>query len=78
MIELDKVEPSRVTVQMGFTRNMQNFESLRIDVGLEASTLDNESSAEAFDRVYKFVEDRLEEKFTETEQALREAGLGGN
>lgn len=76
MIELDKHEPNRVTVNMGFTRNMQNFESLRIDVGLEAVVLDGESSADAMKRVYTFVESELEARFSETEEALREAGLG--
>lgn len=82
MIEVDKVEPIkvvnpvRVTVQMGFTRNMGNFESMRVEVGLEAPANEGEKASEAFDRVYKFVETKLVEKFEETEQALSSAGLG--
>ena len=76
MIELDKPEPTRVTVTMGFTRNMGNFESLRIDVGVSSSARDGETADATFDRVYKFTEEKLEEKFNETEQALKEAGLG--
>lgn len=76
MIEVDAPVVPRVTVTMGFTRNMGNFESLRIDVGLEASRLNGEDSKDTFNRVYSFVEERLMEKFSETEQALKEAGLG--
>lgn len=76
MIETDKVEPARVTVTMGFTRNMGNFESLRIDVGVESSALAGETVDAAVERVYRFTESKLEEKFTETEEELRKAGLG--
>lgn len=69
-------EPVRVDVKMGFTRNMGDFESLRIDVGLEASANQGEKASEVFERVYKFVEARLMEKFSETEEALRGQGLG--
>lgn len=78
MIETDKinVQPSRVRVGMGFTRNMGDFESLRIDIGVESSSLQGESTADTLNRVYEFTEKALEEKFTETEEALKEAGLG--
>lgn len=76
MIETDKTEPNRVTVTMGFTRNMGNFESLRIDIGVSSSSRAGESAAATVERVYNFTEKALEEKFNETEAALREAGLG--
>jgi hypothetical protein len=76
MIEVDQVTPPRVSVTMGFTRNMGNFESLRIDVGVEASANKGEKVAEAFDRVYSFVETKLVEKFQETENELKGRGLG--
>lgn len=78
MIEVDKVEPTRVTVSMGFKRNMGNYESLNINIGLTASALNGESSAEALDRVYDFVEKALEQKFVETEEGLKKAGLGAS
>ena len=76
MVESNKTDPVRVTVQMGFTRNMGNFESMRIDIGVEAPALSKESTPEAFDRIYAFVEKKLLEKFSETEEQLSEAGLG--
>jgi hypothetical protein len=55
---------------------MGNYESMNINVGLTASAMSGESAQEAFDRVYTFAEERLMEKFQETEEALKEAGLG--
>lgn len=80
MIEPNKVavEPVRATVNMGFTRNMGDYESLRIDIGLSASATEGETAAKVLDRVYEFVEARLMEKFSETEEALRGQGLGSN
>ena len=78
MIETDKinVQPNRVRVNMAFTRNMGDFESLRIDIGVESSALQNETVADTVKRVYDFTEKALEDRFTETEEALKEAGLG--
>jgi hypothetical protein len=76
MHEVDKVDPVKVSVNIGFKRNMGNYESMNINVGLTASAMSGESAQEAFDRVYTFAEERLMEKFQETEEALKEAGLG--
>jgi hypothetical protein len=58
---------------MGFTRNMGNFESMRIDVAVEDSARAGESATALFDRVYAFTEKKLLEKFAETEAALEAA-----
>lgn len=63
-------EPTRVTVTLGYTRNMGNFESLRVDIGVEDSRRENETAGEAFDRVYAFVESRLTAKVAEIEKEL--------
>lgn len=75
-VERRSSSPVQVTVQMGFNRNMGNFESMKINVGLTAPARQGENAAQAFDRVYEFVEARLVEKFQETEEALRKQGLG--
>lgn len=77
MIEVDRVEPTRIAVRMGFKRNMGNYENLDIAVEVASSAKDNETAEALLKRVYDFTESRLEEKFQETEAALREAGLGG-
>ena len=73
MHEETKTEPVRVKVQMGFTRNLGNFESMRVDVGIEDSARANETATAAFNRVYAFVENALVEKFSATEEELQAA-----
>ena len=58
-------EPNRVSVSLGFTKNMGDFESLRVDVGLSSDKMDDETTAEAFNRVKNFVKAALMEAVTE-------------
>lgn len=52
-------EAARVTMSVGYTKNMGDFNSLRIDVGVEDSVQPGESMTEAADRIYDFVSDQL-------------------
>lgn len=63
----------RIKVGLGYTRNMGNFESLRVDVGVEADKTDNETMDQAFNRVYEFVETRLIDKVNEAENEIKNA-----
>lgn len=63
-------ETTRVTVSLGYTLNLGNFQSLRIDLGIEDSKREGENTAEAFDRVYDFVETKLSEKIKEASNEL--------
>jgi methyl coenzyme M reductase subunit D len=56
---------TKVTVTLGYTLNLGNFQSLRIDLGVEDSRRDGENINEAFERVYGFVEAKLAEKVRE-------------
>lgn len=76
MEELNKTDPHKANIQLGFTRNMGNFESLRIDVGLIVTARPGETASDLVDRVYEFTEKKLFSKFTETEKALSDQGLG--
>lgn len=58
---------TKVTVTLGYTLNLGNFQSLRIDLGVEDSRRDGENINEAFERVYKFVEEKLAEKVREAQ-----------
>jgi len=53
---------TKVSVTLGYTLNLGNFQSLRLDLGIVDSKRDGENIDEAFGRVYKFVEDKLTEK----------------
>ena len=62
------MDETRVTVGLGYTLNLGNFQSLRIDVSIADSKRDGETTSEAFDRVYKFVEAKLTEKVAEAQE----------
>lgn len=53
----------RVSYSVGWTKNMGNFESLRVDLGLEADGDGNPKVT--LDRVRKFVEHELGEAVAE-------------
>lgn len=63
---------TKVTVTLGYTLNLGNFQSLRLDLGVEDSRRDGENINDAFERVYKFVEDKLTEKIQEAKDELSE------
>lgn len=65
-------DSTKVNVTLGYTLNLGNFQSLRLDLGVVDSKRDGESTAEAFERVYKFVEDKLTEKINEAKSELEE------
>lgn len=56
---------TKVNVTLGYTLNLGNFQSLRIDLGVVDSRRDGENINEAFERVYSFVESKLGEKVKE-------------
>jgi len=49
----------KVTVNLGFTRNLGNFNSCRVDIGGEDDVLEGETRAEAWKRLYEEVENEL-------------------
>jgi len=65
---------TRVKVDLSFTRNLGNYESIRIGVGVEDDVRQGETAASATERVYKFVEDKLIEKTREVEKELSDRG----
>ena len=68
------VSETRVKVDLSFTRNLGNYESIRIGIGIEDDVRSGENVNEATERVYKFVEDKLIEKTNEVEKELGERG----
>jgi len=63
-------DPTKVTATLGYTLNLGNFQSLRIDIGVTDSRLEGESITDAFNRVYGFVEAKLIEKVKESKDGL--------
>ena len=58
-------EQTKVNVTLGYTLNLGNFQSLRIDLGVIDHLRDGEHIDAGFERVYEFVEKKLEEKIKE-------------
>ena len=66
-------EPTKVSVTLGYTLNLGNFQSLRLDLGVVDSKRDGENTDQAFERVYKFVEEKLTAKIAEAKVELAES-----
>ena len=63
---------TRVKVDLSFTRNLGNYESIHIELGVEDYVRDTESNVDiAMDRVYTYVENKLMEKVKEIEEDLK-------
>ncbi len=58
-------EETKVGVTLGYTLNLGNFQSLRIDLSVTDNKREGENTNEAFERVYSFVENKLAEKVKE-------------
>jgi hypothetical protein len=58
-------DSTKVKVALGYTLNLGNFQSLRIDLEVSDSKRDAETTNDAFERVYEFVENKLAEKVKE-------------
>jgi hypothetical protein len=65
-------ENTKVTVTLGYTLNLGNFESLRVDLGVVDSRRDGETVDDAFERVYEFVETKLSDKVREAKGEIAE------
>jgi hypothetical protein len=65
-------ESTKVNVTLGYTLNLGNFQSLRLDLGVVDSARNGETADQAFERVYKFVEDKLTDKIREAQEEASE------
>ena len=63
---------TKVNVTLGYTLNLGNFQSLRVDIGVVDSVREGENTNEAMNRVYDFVEAKVVEKVQEAKQELVE------
>ena len=60
-------EETKVKVALGYTLNLGNFQSLRIDLEIQDNKREGENVNDAFERVYAFVETKLQEKVSEAQ-----------
>ena len=59
-------DETKITVGLGYTLNLGNFQSLRIDLSVSDNKREGENTSDAFERVYAFVEQKLAEKVKES------------
>ena len=64
------METTKVTWTLGYTLNTGNFQSLRLDASVEDFVRDGETTKDASDRVYAFVEQELVNKLAEAKEEL--------
>lgn len=62
---------TNVRIELQYTRNLGNYESLKIAVGVEDFVRDGETVDAASERIYEFVESKVIEKVTEMEEELK-------
>lgn len=63
-------EKTKVKWSLGYTLNTGNFQSLRLDCEVNDFVREGETTKEASDRVYAFVEQQLIEKLNEAKEEL--------
>jgi hypothetical protein len=63
---------TKVSVTLGYTLNLGNFQSLRVDLGVIDHVREGENTNEAMDRVYDFIEAKVVEKVQEAKSELTE------
>lgn len=62
-----------VTVNLGYTLNLGNFQSLRVDLGCTDFVREGEEKEAAMDRVYNFVEAQVIQKVSDAKRELDES-----
>lgn len=74
MHEENQRKPIEVEVSMGYTIRTGNFESLRIDVSVRDTQQPGETVKESYERVFGFVNKRLNEKASIVREELESEG----
>lgn len=63
-------ESTKVSATLGYTLNLGNFQSLRVDLGVVDNVRNDETVEQAMNRVYDFVETKVVEKVNEAKAEL--------
>lgn len=61
---------TKVSVTLGYTLNLGNFQSLRVDLGVVDHVRSGETTNDAMNRVYDFVESKVVEKVNEAKTEI--------
>ena len=69
---MEERNETKVSVTLGYTLNLGNFQSLRVDLGIVDHVRDGETTNDAMNRVYDFVEAKVVEKVQEAKSEIAE------
>ena len=67
---MEERNETKVNVTLGYTLNLGNFQSLRVDLGVVDHVRDGETTNDAMNRVYDFVEAKVIEKVQEAKAEI--------
>ena len=69
---MEERNETKVSVTLGYTLNLGNFQSLRVDLGVVDHVRDGETTNDAMNRVYDFIEAKVVEKVQEAKSEITE------
>lgn len=69
---MEERNETKVSVTLGYTLNLGNFQSLRVDLGVVDNVRDGETTNDAMNRVYDFVEAKVVQKVQEAKEEIVE------
>jgi hypothetical protein len=68
----EEMDKTNISVTLGYTLNLGNFQSMRVDLGCTDFVRDGESHDQAMDRIYDFIEAKVVEKIEEAKKELND------
>jgi non-canonical (house-cleaning) NTP pyrophosphatase len=69
---MEENNSTKVSATLGYTLNLGNFQSLRVDLGVVDNVRQGETTGDAMDRVYTFVENQVIQKVKDAKESLLE------
>jgi hypothetical protein len=69
---MEENNSTKVSATLGYTLNLGNFQSLRVDLGVVDQVRQGETTGDAMDRVYTFVENQVIQKVKDAKESLIE------
>jgi hypothetical protein len=69
---MEENNSTKVSATLGYTLNLGNFQSLRVDLGVVDFVRNEETTDDAMNRVYTFVENQVIQKVKDAKESLLE------
>lgn len=66
------MDKATVSATLGYTLNLGNFQSLRVDLGYTDFIRNDETPEQAMLRVYNFVEDQVSNRLSDAKKELND------